>query len=251
MPEEDDDLARNFDIFGPGPEPSALIASAGIAEDTIAQSPSVEERMHQLTNETQELTKFITTGVATQSAQPLEGAAQGAPAASSSDALGSYKPGGLQIPLLKLRETSAAYAGSGPPPDSPSSSSSGSSSSSDGDKPACRIKCHEKDCPKLTANNEVRRVTLQGVVQVEAEVAEILAQIRAPIVMLQPVRQLRRKHAEPEEETIRLNSLSDLTFPSPPGNAAHARAYINQVLMAIGKIQRTAGMKLVFGLRRA
>ena len=47
--------------------------------------------------------------------------------------------------------------------------------------------------------------------------------------------------AETEEETIRLKSLSDLTFPSPPENAAQARGYINQVLMATGKVQRMAG----------
>ena len=38
---------------------------------------------------------------------------------------------------------------------------------------------------------------------------------------------------------ICLKSLSDLTFPSPPENAARARGYI--VLMVIGKVQRTAG----------
>ena len=47
--------------------------------------------------------------------------------------------------------------------------------------------------------------------------------------------------AEMEEETISLKSLSDLTFPSPPENAAQARVFINQTLMAIGKVQRTAG----------
>ena len=47
--------------------------------------------------------------------------------------------------------------------------------------------------------------------------------------------------AEAEEETIRLKSLSDLTFPSPPENAAQTRGYINRVLMSIGKVQRTAG----------
>ena len=47
--------------------------------------------------------------------------------------------------------------------------------------------------------------------------------------------------AETEEETIRLKSLSDLTFLSPPENAAQARGFINQTLMAIGKVQRTAG----------
>ena len=47
--------------------------------------------------------------------------------------------------------------------------------------------------------------------------------------------------AETEEETVRLKSLSDLTFPSLPESAAQARGYINQVLMAIGKVQQTAG----------
>ena len=158
LPQDDDDMARDFDLFGPGPEP---VASAGIVQDRSAQSPSVEERMNQLTSVVQELAKLVTTGVATQSAQPLEGAAQGAPAASSSDALVSHKPGGPQIPLLKLRATSAAHAGSGPPPDSPSSSSSGSSSSDDEEKPACRMcgsaKHHEKDCPKLTANKRGKK----------------------------------------------------------------------------------------------
>ena len=64
--------------------------------------------MNQLTSVVQELARLLTTGVAAQSAQPLEGAAQGVPAASSSDALGSYKPGGPQIPLLKLRATNAS-----------------------------------------------------------------------------------------------------------------------------------------------
>ena len=117
--------------------------------------------MNNLTNVVQELAKFVTSGVATQSAQRLEGAAQGAPAASSSDALGAYKPDAPRIPLLRLRATDATHAGSGPPPDSPSSSSSGSSSSEDEDKPACRMcgskKHHEKDCPKLTANKRGKK----------------------------------------------------------------------------------------------
>ena len=68
--------------------------SAGIAQGIDIQSGSIEERMKQLTNVVQELAKLVTTGVAAPSAQPLEGAAQGAPVASSSDALDPYKPSG-------------------------------------------------------------------------------------------------------------------------------------------------------------
>ena len=47
--------------------------------------------------------------------------------------------------------------------------------------------------------------------------------------------------AEIEEEVIRVKSLADLTFPAPPENAAQARGFVNQVLMAIGKVQRSPG----------
>ena len=243
LPQEDDDMARDFDLFGPGPEPSVPVASAGIVQDTSAQSPSVEERMNQLTSVVQELARLVTTGVATQSAQPQEGAAQGAPAASSSDALGSYKPGGPQIPLL------AAHAGSGPPPDSPSSSSSGSSSSSDGDKPACRMcgstKHHEKDYPKLAANRRGKKGdppgSSPGGGRGSSRTGSNAGSHRDVATGSTTAE---KTFAETEEETIRLKSLSDLTFPSPPENAARAQGYVNQVLMAIGKSQRTAGDKV-------
>ena len=244
LPQADDDWAKNFDLFGPGPGFPATTAPDGIVQDAVAQSPSVEERMNQLTSVVQELARFVTSAVATQSAQPLEGAARGAPAASSYDVLGAYKPDAPRVLLLKLRATSAALAGSGPPPDSPSSSSSGSSSSGDEDKPACRMcgskKHHEKDCPKLTATSEVRRAILQGVVRVGVEVPAVMAQTRAHTGML---------FAESEEETFRLKSLSDLAFPSPPENAAQARGYINQVLMAIGKVQRTGDEVYIWAQR--
>ena len=60
LPQEDDDRARDFDLFGPGPESSVPVASAGIVQDASAQSPSVEERMNQLTNVVQELAKLVT-----------------------------------------------------------------------------------------------------------------------------------------------------------------------------------------------
>ena len=44
-----------------------------------------------------------------------------------------------------------------------------------------------------------------------------------------------------EEDIIRVKSLNDLSFPNPLENAAQARGYINQVLMSIGKLQKTHG----------
>eukprot|EP00439_Symbiodinium_sp_Y106_P016476 s4302_g2.t1 len=47
--------------------------------------------------------------------------------------------------------------------------------------------------------------------------------------------------AELEEDVIRIKSLTDLSFPNPPQNAAQARGFVNQTLMAIGKLQKTPG----------
>ena len=48
-------------------------------------------------------------------------------------------------------------------------------------------------------------------------------------------------YADDEEDTIRIKSLVDMVFPNPPENAGQARGYINQVLMSIGKLQKTPG----------
>ena len=50
-----------------------------------------------------------------------------------------------------------------------------------------------------------------------------------------------RDYAEEEDNTTRVKSLNDLVFPNPPDNAGQARGYVNQVLMAIGKLQKTPG----------
>ena len=103
-------------------------------------------------------------------------------------------------------------------------------------------KHHEKDCPKLTANKRRKKDGVPGGSPdgggdssghgsnggSHRDAAGGSATVE-------------KTFAETEEETIRLKSLSDLTFPSPPENAAQARKYINQVLMAISKVQRTAG----------
>ena len=82
--------ARDHDLFGPGPATVEEYGDKKLVVDDSVHSGSVEARVTQLTNIVQELAKLVATSVATTSAQPLEGAASGAPAASSSeDALGS------------------------------------------------------------------------------------------------------------------------------------------------------------------
>ena len=99
-------------------------------------------------------------------------------------------------------------------------------------------KHHEKDCSKLTANKPRRNGGppdgSPGSIA-EVVVGPALRGVRDTTLALGLL-----TPAETEEETIRLKSLSDLTFPSPPENAAQARGFINQTLMAIGKV-RTAG----------
>ena len=88
-------------------------------------------------------------------------------------------------------------------------------------------KHHEKDCPKLTANLRKDKGApggspggsgggsgsgSPGGSGHDAGIGSATAQ---------------KTPAETEEETIRLKSLSDLTFNSPPENAAQARGFIN------------------------
>ena len=50
--------------------------------------------------------------------------------------------------------------------------------------------------------------------------------------------------ARQEAKTVRVKSLTSLVFPHPPDNAGEARGYVNEVLMAIGKLQKTHGSEL-------
>ena len=82
--------ARDYDLFGPGPATVEGYGDKKLVVDDFVQPGSVKARVTQLTSIVQELAKLVATSVASPSAQPLEGAAPGAPAASSSqDALGS------------------------------------------------------------------------------------------------------------------------------------------------------------------
>ena len=48
-------------------------------------------------------------------------------------------------------------------------------------------------------------------------------------------------HATHEESVVRVKDLKDLVLPPPPENAGQARGFVNQVLMAIGRLQKTPG----------
>ena len=50
--------------------------------------------------------------------------------------------------------------------------------------------------------------------------------------------------ASHEETVVRIKDLKDLVLPLPPENAGQARGYVNQVLMAIGRLQKTTGDEL-------
>ena len=45
-------------------------------------------------------------------------------------------------------------------------------------------------------------------------------------------------HATYEESVVRVKDFKDLALPSPPDNAGQARGFVNQVLMAIGRLQK-------------
>ena len=181
---------------------------------------------------------------------PVEGAAGGAPQQTTQQggAASSLQPQATAttsaVPTLALPLKARQNTPQGDDPDS--SDSSSSSSSSDGfpapPRPACRMcgsRAHdEADCPFLTVNrppggdgdgggppdggpdgNPPSATARSG--------AASSSKSKTP--------------AELEEEVIRIKSLADLTFPAPPENAAQARGFVNQVLMAIGKVQRSPG----------
>ena len=49
---------------------------------------------------------------------------------------------------------------------------------------------------------------------------------------------------EEGESLVRVKDLKDLTLPGLPNDSGQARGYVNQVLMAIGRLQKTSGSEL-------
>ncbi|CAE7028491.1 GIP [Symbiodinium sp. CCMP2592] len=196
-------------------------ASSGPPEDP--QPISVDQRVDELAKLVSDLAKLVAASAAQSgSAAAPSGAAPSAPAEAQSDS----PP---QVPTLNLGGTAQVTAPPGSPGSGGSSSSSSSSdSSARSEHPACRMcgskKHAEEECPELTCNKD------GGDDPAPDGDGAAASSAAAP-----------KTNAELEEDTIRVKSLSDLSFPNPPQNAAQARGFVNQTLMAIGKLQKTPG----------
>ena len=163
--------------------------------------------------------------IAASAAYPSQGAAPSAPV--------PQQPASAGVPILALPKgfNSPTHAvpttfniGSNRSRVSRSSESSSDSSPQSPARPVqCRI-CgglHEEiSCPHITLNAS------------------------APVAASPNTATSTKDFADEEEDTIRVKSLNDLTFPNPPDNAATSRGYVNQVLMAIGKLQKTSGSEV-------
>ena len=248
----------------PAPKASPCASAQGAATGAPATTPPVpasSSEQNELGKQVEDL-KFLVVGLmkdvhrlntsatATVSAPaPAEGAAGGAPqqpaqqgeAASSAQPQATTTTGAVPTLVLPLRPRQQTPQG-----DDPDSSDSSSSSSSSGapapSRPACRMcgsKAHdEADCPFLTVNRPPGGGgdgggSPDGDPEGNPPAATARSGAAASSKSKTP--------AELEEEVIRIKSLADLTFPAPPENAAQARGFVNQVLMAIGKVQRSPG----------
>ena len=245
----------------PVPKASPCAPAQGAATGAPATTPASSSEQNELGKQVEDL-KFLVVGLmkdvhrlntsatATVSAPaPAEGAAGGAPqqfaqqgeAASSAQPQATTTTGAVPTLVLPLKPRQQTPQG-----DDPDSSGSSSSSSSSGtpaqSRPACRMcgsKAHdEEDCPYLTINRPPGGGgdgggSPDGDPEGNPSAATARSGAAASSKSKTP--------AELEEEVIRIKSLADLTFPAPPENAAQARGFVNQVLMAIGKVQRSPG----------
>ena len=248
----------------PVPKASPCAPAQGAASGAPATTPPVpasSSEQNELGKQVEDL-KFLVVGLmkdvhrlntsatATVSAPaPAEGAAGGAPqqfaqqgeAASSAQPQATTAAGAVPTLVLPLKPRQQTPQG-----DDPDSSGSSSSSSSSGtpaqSRPACRMcgskKHDEEDCPFLTINRPPGGGgdgggSPDGDPEGNPSAATARSGAAASSKSKTP--------AELEEEVIRIKSLADLTFPAPPENAAQARGFVNQVLMAIGKVQRSPG----------
>ena len=125
-----------------------------------------------------------------------------------------------------------------------SEASSESSSSSEGSsRPACRVcgsKQHlEVDCPRLSSNGGGGGGDRGSPLGSDPPLPPPAASPGRDAASSAPGES--QTPADYEETVIRIKSLSDMTFPQPPTNAGQARGYVNQVLVAIARVQRTPG----------
>ena len=126
-------------------------------------------------------------------------------------------------PIPNFSGTAASSSGYiAPPPGSPPSSSSSSSSSTSSESPDSRGSIKGKGLCRICGGNH--------------------KDIDCPFLSMNKDSEV--DFAEQEENIVRVKALNDLSLPQPPADAGQVRGYINQSLMAIGKLQKTSGSEL-------
>ena len=117
--------------------------------------------------------------------------------------------------------------------------------------------------PSVAAQHTTAIPTLRLKSASTSQVAQFTSSRQAPTHPQNPVTRVTLPHAESvveaadasggdaatgasdpashEETVVRIKDRKDLALPLPPENAGQARGYVNQVLMAIGRLQKTTG----------
>ena len=235
-------------------QPNAEPASS-VLDTNEASISALREQVAMLTQALQAQTTLVSQLRAAQAPMPIAPPPRASPAINALGGAALSAPQGSQRSAVAPMPQQVLPAGMPPlplsrpgvlPPGSPyvynigsqrSRQSGSSESSSDSDVgappptpyPQCRI-CgdfhDEINCPYLTMNDPYG-----GGHAPEQEPDQLLPEVP-------------RNYADEEDDTIRVKSLNDLVFPGPPENAGQARGYVNQVLMAIGKLQKTPGSEV-------
>ena len=206
--------------------------TSGLGRDGTRDQADVRVQVTALAEMVQQLSQLVANQVAPPPPPPA--APPPAPPTPLAGAPPPPKAGnGTRVPPVPITMLGGLYLSS---PQAPSAASSDSSSDSDGDDdtPQCRV-CggsHEgTDCPYLTMNGGGGGGGGSG----QFPNADP-SQAADPSASMTAV-----DHAAYEESVVRVKDLKDLVLPSPPENAGQARGFVNQVLMAIGRLQKTPG----------
>ena len=229
--------------------------ASSVLDTNEASISALREQVAMLTQALQAQTTLVSQLRAAQAPTPIAPPPRASPAINALGGAALSAPQGSQRSAVAPMPQQVLPAGMPPlplsrpgvlPPGSPyvynigsqrSRQSGSSESSSDSDAgapppnpyPQCRI-CgdfhDEINCPYLTMNDPNGGGFAPG-----QEPDQLLPEVP-------------RNYADEEDDTIRVKSLNDLVFPGPPENAGQARGYVNQVLMAIGKLQKTPGSEV-------
>ena len=206
--------------------------TSGLGRDGARDQADVRVQVTALAEMVQQLSQLVANQVAPPPPPPA--APPPVPPIPLSGAPPPPKAGsGTHVPPVPITMLGGLYSSS---PQAPSAASSDTSSDSDGDDdtPQCRV-CggsHEDtDCPYLTMNGGGGGGGGPG----QFPNADP-SQAADPSVGMTA-----NDHATHEESVVRVKDLKDLVLPSPPENAGQARGFVNQVLMAIGRLQKTPG----------